>query len=967
MKFLSSLIILILCASFAFSQSGIIRGTVTEASTGEPLFGVNVVIAGTSTGAVTDFDGKFEIKAQPGSYSVQVSFVTYSTITIEGVEVKAGDVTVLNNIAMSEDIEQLGEVVVTAKALRTTEQALLTLKRKSANLMDGISSANFKKIGDSDAADAVKRVTGVSVEGGKYVYVRGLGDRYSKTMLNSMDVPGLDPDRNSIQIDIFPTNLIDNMIVLKTAVAEMPADFTGGVVNIETKDFPEEQIMDVSFNMTYNPSMHFNNNFLVSDESSTDWLGYDSEVRTLPNGARNPPTPGGGTDAQEVFDFNNSFNPIMGAGNQNSLLDYGLSFTNGNQKAFNNGNKFGYILSGTYKSTKTHYDDLIFGEYQLADNSEDKELISATVQTGTQSNRNVLVGGLGGLAFKTNNSKFRLTAMRLQSGESRAAQFNIVADPDGRAAGKSSFEATSDNLEYTESSLTNLLLGGEHFVGQNNWVIDWKLSSTLSNLTDPDIRKAAFSESLDGQERPIISSGEAGLPTRIWRYLDEVNYSGKVDITKNTKLFDNDAKFKAGTSYLFKERDYEILEYQLQFQGRQPEWSGNPNGILDDENLFPNAGGGNFRIQNADPNPNAYNSTVNNANAYISGELSPISSLKAVLGVRAEYYLQRHTGRDIQFAQSGFGNNLEDEVVLDELNFFPSANLIYNLTDQQNLRGSYSRTIARPSFKELSFAQIIDPISNRIFNGALFPYNDPVSGDQVWDGNLVSTLINNYDLRWELFLKNGQLFSASLFYKTFENPIELVRIRQAITSNEFQPRNVGDAEVYGAEIEFRKSLNFISPQLSNFSLNGNFTFTESVLTMSDVEFEARKAFEKEGENITNSRPMAGQAPYVINGGIGYENIDAAFDAGIFYNVKGPTLIVVGGGLFPDVFSEPFHSLNFNLNKRFGAEDQFSLNVSVSNILNDVREEFYVGFEAQDQYFTRRAPGTSFSVGFGYSF
>ena len=216
-------------------------------------------------------------------------------------------------------------------------------------------------------------------------------------------------------------------------------------------------------------------------------------------------------------------------------------------------------------------------------------------------------------------------------------------------------------------------------------------------------------------------------------------------------------------------------------------------------------------------------------------------------------------------------------------------------------------------------------------------------------------------------MKRGQLFSVSAFYKSFQDPIELVRIRQAQTTNEFQPRNVGDAQVYGVEVEFRKSLDFISSGLSKFSFNGNVTLTESILDMSITEFEARLDFQKVGEEIEDTREMAGQAPYVINAGIAYDDPDNSFDAGLFYNVKGETLVVVGGSIFPDVFSEPFHSLNFNLNKRFGAEDRLSLNFSVSNILNDVREEFYQGFNAQDQFFTRRSPGTSFGLGVGYSF
>ena len=171
---------------------------------------------------------------------MQASFVSLKTIVIAGVKVKSDEVTVIDQIFLQPDVEELEAVVVSGQVAKSTEAALMAVKRKSPNMMDGISSASFRKIGDSDAAGAIKRVTGVSVEGGKYVYVRGLGDRYTKTMLNGVDIPGLDPDRNSLQIDIFPTSLLNNMMIFKTASADKPADFTGGLVNIETKDFPEE-------------------------------------------------------------------------------------------------------------------------------------------------------------------------------------------------------------------------------------------------------------------------------------------------------------------------------------------------------------------------------------------------------------------------------------------------------------------------------------------------------------------------------------------------------------------------------------------------------------------------------------------------------------------------------------------------------------------------------------------------------
>lgn len=954
-KFYLIMSFLLVSISSAFAQDGYIRGTVYDEGTGETLIGVTVLAKGTNYGNITDFDGKFEVKLPVGTYDIQFSFIAFETIVISGVQVTADKPVIFNNIQMKEEVSELGEVVVTAEAIRSSEAIIAITKKKASNLVDGLSAASFDKIGDSNASDAVKRITGVSVEGGKYVYVRGLGDRYTKTILNNVDIPGLDPDRNSIQMDIFPTGLIDNMVVYKTAVAELSADFTGGVVNIETKDLPDDKILDISVGMSVNPAMHFNPDFIMGNSSSTDFLGFDNGARELPAEARreNIPSPLSGSSSAEINSFLKKFGKTLGATPQTSFMDYSLSVTSGNQ--FNVGaNKLGYIFSANYKSNSIFYDDVTYGEYQKRTSPSETDLRYATIQNGMKAERNVLIGVLAGLAYKTDNSKYKLTAMHLQNGINTAGQFYI--DNDGEAVGQSGYLAYSNNLEYNQRGLTNVLLNGEHHTGDGKWDLDWRLSPTFSNIQDPDVRKTAFTyNNID----TTFSAGAGGNPSRIWRYLEEVNMVGKFDVTRNSQAFGRDAKFKAGASYIYKERDYEILSYDLQFFGAQPDFGIDPNNVLLDENLYPD-GTLYYNSANSTPNSNEFNSNSRNLGLYVSAEINPSDKLKAILGLRGEQFQQRHTGRDVQYAQLGTGNNLEDALVIDDFDLFPSVNLVYAVTEEQNIRLSYSKTIARPSFKELSFAQIIDPLTNRIFNGGLFQYGD-------WDGQLGVTRINNFDARWELFLPGSDIISVSAFYKTFEDPIELVRIPEQQTSTEYQPRNVGDGEVIGAEIEFKKDLSFLSEDLSNFYIGSNVTIVESRITMTNTEYNSRLSFQKDGENIDNKRQMAGQAPYIVNASLGYENFENGLDAGLFYNVKGSTLSIVGGGLFPDVYAEPFSSLNFNLNKSFGAERNMSLNFSVSNILNDKREEVYSAYNAEDQPFTVFSPGRTFGLGFKYSF
>lgn len=958
------LLVFTLCSFFAFAQKGTIRGTVFEAESGLTIIGGNVAIQGTAIGTSTDLDGSFSFSAEPGTHTIEVSYTGFQTILIEDVEVLAGKVTLLENIRMAEEAETLSEVVVSAKVIRTSEVALLTIKKKSAVMMDGISSAKFKLTGDGTAVEAAKRVTGVSIEGGKYVYIRGLGDRYSKTTLNGVDIPGLDPDRNTLQMDIFPTNLINNIMVSKNFTADMPADFTGGLLNVETKDFPEEKFMTLSLGTTFNPDMHFNSNYLSYEGGKTDFLGFDDGTRELPLLAnlQKIPTPVSGAPDFTVSKFIRDFNPTLSAERETSRLDYSAGFSTGNQFRLKKGDGYsptiGYVFSLSYKTNYKYYDDVVFGEYQRSSNTEENELTYANLQTGEIGERSVLVGALGGLAFKSRFSKIRLTAMHLQNGESRAGRFTI--DNNENAAGQSGYIAVSDNLEYNQRSLTNVLLNGTHVFKESGWELDWRVSPTLSTSEDPDIRKTAFTFE---SGPPTFNAGAGGNPTRIWRNLEELNATAKFDLTKKYTLWGEGAKLKFGASQVYKERDYAIKLFNVQFFGNQSWPNPDPAVVLNEENLWPNQTNGiYYQSGNQTPNPNEYNSTVNNTGVYVSNEFSPLQNLKAILGVRAENYVQRHTGRDILWAQGNTtdGQNLVDEKVLESLGFFPSANLIFALNDEMNLRGSYSRTIARPSFKELSFAQIVDPLTNRIFNGALFTYSD-------WDGNLTETDIDNLDLRWELFQQGGQLFSVSTFYKQFANPIELVRIPEQQTSQEFQPRNVGDGTVLGVELEVRKNLAFLSPRLGNLAISTNVTFVQSEIEMTDREFNARKQFERIGENIGNTRDMAGQSPYVINAGLTYQNSEAGLDAGIFYNVKGETLQVVGVGLYPDVYTEPFHSVNFSINKRLGAEGKTTIDFKVSNLLGDDIVSSFQAFGAQDQIYSRFNPGRAFSFGISRNF
>ncbi|MGI9525537.1 MAG: TonB-dependent receptor domain-containing protein [Weeksellaceae bacterium] len=958
-------VLIMLFTVFGFSlmaaQNGTVRGEAFDSMTVDPLQGLTVKTADGSQQTSTDLEGAFNLELAPGVYTIIIAGDNYYEQKIEDVEVTANEVNYIGELFLDESLlttdqsVELEGIVVTAAQSNNTETALLKMKKKSVIMLDGISAAKMELAGDGNAVDAAKRVTGVSVEGGKYVYIRGLGDRYSKTTLNGFEIPGLDPDKNTIQMDIFPTSLMDNVMVSKNFTADQPADFTGGIMNIKTKDFPKNKFMSISAGIGYNPDMHFNSDYITYEGGGTDFLGFDDGTRELPSNALTDKLPYlGSNSAQEVATFMNQFNSTLAPENKSSLLDFDMSFSMGDQISLKNSTnenrrQLGYVLSLSYKNKTKFYDDDYYGQYVRDIDVNNTEMLLEKEQKGSLGVNSVLAGILGGVAYKTNNSKYVLNLMHLQNGEKSSSVLDIVAEsPSGVT---SQFKGFAYTLGYNEKSLSNLSLHGTHAFPESDWELEWGISPTLSKASDPDLRRTAY-ETTTGKIK--FNAGGAGMPTRYWRELNEYNVASKIDLVKDLSLFNEDAKLKLGASNTYKNRDYSILSYNVQFYGPQFDWIGDGNEVFSPDYL--NTGQVYFSTSFIDDkiNPNEYESNSNNIAGYASLEFNPIANLKAILGVRAENYVLKHTGRPIDVKRPE--QRLDNDEVLNSLDFFPSVNLIYEATSRMNMRGSFTKTIARPSFKEMSYAQILDPISQVTFNGGLFELGD-------WKGNLVETRVNNFDLRWEYYMNNSEMFSLSGFYKTFDDPIELVLIASSASIN-VQPRNVGDGKVIGGEFEFRKNFDFVSADLENLSLNANVTVVKSTIEMTEMEYQDRKAYEKNGENIERERDMAGQAPYIINAGFTYTTPDNDMEYGLFYNVKGSTLNFVGNGLRPDIYSNPFHKLNFSLVKKFGDS---VVDLKIDNILGDNEEDVYRSFDAADQVFQSRSLGRTISIGYKYSF
>jgi TonB-dependent receptor len=941
------------------AQSGTIRGTIID-ETGEPLFSANAVIQGSTNGTTSDFDGKFELKVAPGTYVVEFSFIGYQQIRTTGVVVKAGQVTAMGTVKLEPATSELAVVTVTAEAVKSNETALLTLKKKSVNVMDGISSQTFKKIGDGNAAAAVTRVPGVSLQGGKYVFVRGLGDRYTKTQLNGMDVPGLDPDRNALQMDIFPTNIIDNIIVLKSFTADLPADFTGGLVNIETKEFPETPELSVSAGLGYTVGQSFNANYRTTEQGgSLDFLGIDDGFRDEPLGMspENPQLTGNfavGTASNAAQ--TRQFIDELAAKKATSPMNGSLSLAGGNQIKKDR-YTLGFSGALNYKNNTDFYEEYIQNNYRKESSDPSVyELRTERTRKGPLGTNNVFLSGMGGFAIKQSRNKYKVNLTHLQNAERTAGLFfqeDLIA---------SNNESKFDVITYTERSLTNLLLSGNHVLdaGDDKGIgakdLEWKLSPTYSRINDKDFRTTPYLMDVNGNDTSYsINPNEVAYPNRFWRNLSEYNIPARIDLTTDQMVMGMKTKVKTGVSATLKYRSYEIFGYELLFNGN-PGFTGNPDELLEDDFIYdPATREGTFIFGNYQRN-NTYNGTQSTIAAYGSGEFEIGTRWKSIIGLRIEKYDQFYTG------QNQIANNTPDDAnarifdndnVLNLLDLFPTFSLIYQTDENSNLRFGYFRTTARPSFKEKSTAEIVDPISGFTFIGNI---------------DLVSTYINNFDLRYEYFFSRNQTVAISGFYKMFSDPIELSSYRQ--DNESFQPRNVGDGQVLGIEFEGRLNMAFISEALEVLSLNTNISLIDARVKWDrsvNGTYEARLQGLREGEELGDYRDMQGQAPYIVNAGLAYTGKENGIETGVYYNVQGPKLTILGIGLNPDVYSVPFHSINYNFLMKFGEEKQYQVGLSVDNILNDKRETVTRSFGAQDQIFNRYNPGTSVGMSLSYKF
>ena len=957
----------VLCSLTIFAQSKI-TGVVKDSISGEPISFAKVRVQGQNNGANTDFDGVYTIKTEPGSYVLVFSMAIegYEDVSKQ-IELSRGETIELNiNLVQSSSIILIQEATVRHIKTEGASSVEADDKRRqdAAGSTDGMTKEQMQNSGASTAVEAAAMVPGLSIEDGKSVYVRGLGDRYTKTILNGMEIPGLDPDRNSVQMDIFPATVIDNITVYKTFTPNLSGDFTGGLVDITTKDFPAGQIFYVKASLGYNTAATFNKDYISYQGGKLDFLGFDDGSRALPIRTTDKFIDPSQND-QSLTRLTSAFGKTMATEksknflNQNYSVNYGDRFS----KVLKSKKKldYGFNVVLNYRNSHRFFENVQFNEYRKDPELSETRLFRDRSSTGKLAENDVMWTALVGQSFKIKNSKYSLTLLHTQNGKSSASDL-IQENSESNPA-----VLVKQNLMYTQRSVSNANLGGRHLMGKNRKLkLDWKLSPTLSKINDPDIRSTVLEKdtTASGEIIYLLEQSVGAEIRRTYRNLTEYNLSGRFDLTYKFNVWDSlGSELMFGALNTYKKRSFEVYDYIFNIENPTG-FDADPNWYFQDENIW-----------NTDTDQGTYgkgerqiaNSFVASQNvtaAYVMNELPVTKDFKATYGVRIEHATNNYTG------QNNVGNvNYLNERVLDELSILPSVNLVYKIKKTKsdyvpdrntNIRAAYSKTVARPSFKEKSISQIYDPIQGRRYNGNI---------------DLLQTEIHNADLRYEYFFGRTELISASAFYKHFINPIEVVA--NVAAPSEVQPVNAGVADVYGAEFEIRKSLGFKDQPHISLVAGANFTYVLSRIDMNKVkttvggveytEKEVRELNARDGEVIDNYRPMSGQSPYIVNGFLTFKNDSLGLTVNASYNVQGKKLAVIGVGSLPDVYEQPFHSLNLKVSKAFGENNKWKASLSGKNLLLSKRVKHYESYESVPQIYEYFNQGMTVTGSISYLF
>ncbi len=927
----------------AHAQQGTVTGIVQDSKYGDSLPGANVIVEGMATGTATDFDGQYTLPLDSGTYNLIFSYIGYQSKTVRGVEVTPDEIVKLNITLSPEALEMEGEVVIEAAAVRNTEGVLLRDRQKAAAVSDAISAEFIGRSGSSTASEAMRKVTGASIVGGKYVYVRGLGDRYINTQLNGANLPSADPDRNAVPLDLFPSGLLDNIVTAKTFTPDKPGSFTGGTVDIATKSFPDALTFSLSSSMAYNTVSSLKDGFLLHQGDPVNTFGttdlalpsvFNNRTLEIPvrSIARTDPEQAARLD-QLTKSFNTPFGPNFGT----TPVDQSYSLSVGNQLHFW-GRPLGVIGSLSYSNKVSGYTEGTSARFLLTDPNA-TGLSENFMLNDQKSTSEVLAGGLVNVSYKVHpRHELGVNYMYNQSGEAVARLLTGFVDNLGR---ENTYETRV--LGVTERNLSAFQTRGEHALGgQGRVKVGWNASFSTSTQNEPDLRFFTnhFDEQ-DGQRRYTITASQYAPPTRYFRDLEESNESFNLNLTMPFRQWAGlPAKFKVGGSLVNKARNFRERQFLYRYDGARFPYTGNPDelfvnhlGIDEDRSTDTRTRFGLYLLDQTQPSNN-YDGDQQIAAGYVMVDMPLMNRLRMVGGVRYETTEINVISQNPEIEQGR----------LDEKDWLPSLGLTWEATEKMNVRAAYGRTLARPTFREMAPFSAFEFVKDFILVG---------------NPNLTRTLINSYDLRWEWFVRPGEIYAVSAFFKDFTNPIERALTPEA-QNPEVQFVNVDNGRVAGLEFEIRKRLDQLGRVFENVQAGANLTLTRSQVDIEEGELEVIRFT---NPSASSTRDFLGQSAFVVNLDLGYNNPASGTSVNAFYNVFGQRLMEVSTGGTPDLFEQPRNVLDLTFAQRLPAG--FKLKASAKNLL-DAEYKITQTFREVEYLKQSYRLGRSFSLGVAYS-
>lgn len=905
-------------------------GRILSADNNQPIANARIYISGITEHLISDNKGQFSMTLNSGLYNISVLHAQHNSTIQSDVEITEQGLTDFL-IELTPAGTELPEFVVIVPFIEGSLASVLEERKQNNSVANYLSMEQISKSGDSDAAGALKRVTGLTLVDGKFIFVRGLGERYSSTLLNGANLPSPDPTRRVVPLDLFPTGIIETIEVQKGYSALLPAEFGGGTVTLKTINIPQENFLKMGLSYKNN-SQTTGKDGLSYIGGGNDWTGYDDGSRDIPqilaqaiagNTELRPTNPfvEGGFEPEQLEAFGESLSNIYTLTNATVDPGLGLSLSGGIRKELESGPVIGFSTALEYSSdyqtrSELRRDFIVSSGDSLALDSEEN------AQTTT---RDINLSGFltSGIKFDDNNN-LSLNYMLLRNTQN----LNEIAEGFNEDLGNS---RRIYELRWTERELSSAQIFGEHtFTDFHGLKFDWQLTDSLARFDEPDNRIYRYDQRDEGD---FIFSTRNDSNSRVWRELEDSSKDIRFDFKLPYSINNNhDLLFLTGQNWVSKDRNSDIRRFVFEDVGNLV------NGV-DRTDVLENilspefiAGNG-YQLQEVTRATDNYFANFDIKSSYFGIDYAYKELLKFSVGLRQEDFFQSVTTFNL------FDTNAPPITVdLQDKDYYPAFSSTLFIEGDHQFRFNYSETATRPDFKELSPAQFKDPVLNR---------------NVIGNPDLITGEIKHYDLRWDKYFTAGEFVSVSLFYKQFINPIELIILPGSSRIISFD--NAESAENVGIELELYKDLSFMkkfyeSDFWSDIYVSANYAIIESEIVLDS---------EQAGGQTNNTRPLQGQSPYVANFQLGYDNKDKDLNMSLLFNVFGERISEAGTSGKPDVYEQPFNQVDFVYSQKIF--DKFSLGFKAKNLLND-EAVFLVGDETARSY----KKGRSFSLGLSYN-